>query len=60
MDWIESAFGLGIVLYLLFGAIYACFQVTVQWTLAALANDPAPCARYAGAPKGTVSLGMYV
>ncbi|OJI99848.1 hypothetical protein ASPVEDRAFT_81437 [Aspergillus versicolor CBS 583.65] len=60
VDWTESAFGPGIVLYLLFGVIYACFQIMVQWTLAALTNDPALCARYAGAFKGTVSLGMCV
>ncbi|CAG7917678.1 unnamed protein product [Penicillium olsonii] len=60
VDWKDSAFAPGVVLYLLFGVIYACFQIIVQWTLAALTNDPALCARYAGAFKGTVSLGMCV
>ncbi|KAL4882103.1 MFS general substrate transporter [Aspergillus karnatakaensis] len=60
VDWTDSAFTAGIILYLLFGIIYACFQIVVQWTLAALTNDPALCARYAGAFKGTVSLGMCV
>lgn len=60
VDWTDSAFPVGIVLYLLFGMIYACFQIAVQWTLASLTNDPSLCARYAGAFKGTVSLGMCV
>lgn len=60
VDWSEDSFAAGVILYLLFGVVYACFQIVVQWTLAALTNDPALCARYAGAFKGTVSLGMCV
>lgn len=60
VDWTDDAFAAGVVLYLLFGVIYACFQIVVQWTLAALTNDPSLCARYAGAFKGTVALGMCV
>ncbi|KAL3455403.1 hypothetical protein BJX64DRAFT_272490 [Aspergillus heterothallicus] len=32
----------------------------VQWTLGALKDDPALCARYARAFKGTVRLGMCI
>jgi len=60
VDWTDSAFAAALVLYLLFGIVYACIQITVQWTLACLSNDPRLCARYAGAFKGTVSLGMCV
>ncbi|XXH05712.1 hypothetical protein Hte_012147 [Hypoxylon texense] len=58
VDWTDAAFAAGFVLYLLFGAVFACFQVAVQWTLASLTNEPGLCARYAGAFKGTVGLGM--
>ncbi len=60
VDWTDSAFAAAFVLYLLFGVVYACFQILVQWTLASLTNEPRLCARYAGAFKGTVSLGMCV
>ncbi|KAL2211522.1 hypothetical protein CC79DRAFT_1363819 [Sarocladium strictum] len=60
VDWTDSAYAAAIILYLLFGAIFACFQICVQWTLASLTNEPTLCARYAGAFKGTVSLGMCV
>ncbi|KAK5124766.1 hypothetical protein LTR85_001479 [Meristemomyces frigidus] len=60
VDWTDSAFASGFVLYVLSGIVYACFQITVQWTLSALTNDPVLCARYAGAFKGTVSLGMCI
>ena len=60
VDWTDSAFAAGFILYLLNGIIYACYQIVVQWTLGSLSNDPALCARYAGAFKGTVSLGMCI
>ncbi|KAF4961810.1 hypothetical protein FSARC_10068 [Fusarium sarcochroum] len=60
VDWTDSAFAPGIILYLLFGVIFACFQISVQWTLSSLTNDPSLCARYAGAFKGTVALGMCI
>lgn len=59
-DWTDAAFGPACVLYLLAGIVYACYQIVVQWVLGALSNDPATCARYAGAFKGTVSLGMCI
>lgn len=58
VDWTDAAFAAGFVLYLLFGVVFACFQIAVQWTLASLTNEPALCARYAGAFKGTFGLGM--
>jgi hypothetical protein len=60
LDWTDSGFGAGVVLYILFGIVDACFQIIVQWTLGSLTNDPVLCARYAGAFKGTVSLGMCI
>lgn len=60
VDWTSDAFAAGIILYIIFGIIYACFQIATQWTLGALSNDPSTCARYAGAFKGTVSLGMCI
>ncbi|KIX09740.1 uncharacterized protein Z518_00821 [Rhinocladiella mackenziei CBS 650.93] len=60
VDWTDSKFGAGFILYLLSGVIYACYQIVVQWTLGALSNDPKLCARYAGLFKGTTSLGMCI
>ncbi|KAK8200219.1 major facilitator superfamily domain-containing protein [Phyllosticta capitalensis] len=60
IDWTDSSFTSGFILYLLFGIVYATFQICVQWTMSALTNDPVLCARYAGAFKGTVSLGMCI
>ncbi|KAK7533803.1 major facilitator superfamily domain-containing protein [Phyllosticta citribraziliensis] len=60
IDWSDPSFASGFILYLLFGIVYATFQICVQWTMSALTNDPVLCARYAGAFKGTVSLGMCV
>lgn len=60
VDWTDKAFAPAFVLYLLYGIIYACFQIVVQWTLSCLTNEPSLCARYAGAFKGTVSLGMCI
>jgi hypothetical protein len=57
-DWTDSSAHAFIFMYLCFGIIDACFQIVVQWTLGALTNDPVVCARYAGAFRGTVSLGM--
>ncbi|CAH0033149.1 unnamed protein product [Clonostachys rhizophaga] len=60
VDWTDPSFAAGFLLYILFGVIYACFQIAVQWTLGSLTNEPSLCARYAGAFKGTVSLGMCI
>ncbi|KAL3471037.1 MFS general substrate transporter [Aspergillus californicus] len=60
IDWTDPAFSSLVFIYLLNGMVYACFQIMVQWVLGALTNDPALCARYAGAFKGTVSLGMCI
>jgi hypothetical protein len=59
-DWTDSSAQGFIFLYLFFGIIDACFQIVVQWTLGSLTNDPVLCARYAGAYRGTVSLGMCI
>ncbi|OQV05328.1 hypothetical protein CLAIMM_10089 isoform 2 [Cladophialophora immunda] len=60
-DWTDGSAAVGyIFLYLFFGIVDACFQIVVQWTLSALTNDPVLCARYAGAFRGTVSLGMCI
>ncbi|KAL3440079.1 hypothetical protein BJX65DRAFT_291164 [Aspergillus insuetus] len=55
IDWTDPAFSSLVFIYLLNGMVYACFQIMVQWVLGTLTNDPALCARYAGAFKGTVS-----
>lgn len=60
VDWTDSAFGAGAILYILWGIIYATYQIVVQWVISALTNDPVRCARYAGLFKGTTSLGMCV
>ncbi|OAL38222.1 hypothetical protein AYO20_02674 [Fonsecaea nubica] len=60
IDWTDSGFGAGFVLYLLSGIIYATYQIVVQWTLGALTNDPVECSRLAGLFKGTTSLGMCI
>ncbi|RDW58192.1 hypothetical protein BP6252_13603 [Coleophoma cylindrospora] len=60
VDWRDSAFAAGFILYLIFGIVYACFQITVQWTLGSLTNDPVLCALSSGAFKGTVSFGMCI
>ena len=60
VDWSDGAFAGPFILYLLFGIVYATYQICVQWTLASLTNDPVKCARYAGMFKGTTSLGMCI
>ncbi|OQV00658.1 hypothetical protein CLAIMM_06125 isoform 2 [Cladophialophora immunda] len=60
VDWSDSGFGAGFVLYLLSGIIYATYQIVVQWTLGAMSNDPVQCSRLAGLFKGTTSLGMCI
>ncbi|KAG0649923.1 hypothetical protein D0Z07_4073 [Hyphodiscus hymeniophilus] len=60
VDWSDSGFAGGFILYVLFGIVDSCFQIIVQWVLASLSNDPVLCARYAGTFKGTVSLGMCI
>lgn len=60
VDWTDSTFAAAFILYILFGIIYAIYQIAVQWTLAALSNDPVRCARHAGFFKGSTSLGMCV
>ncbi|KAL6251790.1 hypothetical protein RBB50_002000 [Rhinocladiella similis] len=60
VDWSDSAFGAGFILYLLEGIIYATYQICVQWTLGALSNDPRICSRLSGLFKGTTALGMCI
>ena len=58
VDWTDSRYAAGLILYLLTGIIYSGYQIATQWVLGALTNDPAKCARYAGLFKGTTSLGL--
>ena len=60
VDWTDSRFAWGFILYLLSGIIHAGFQVCGQWVLGALTNEPAKCARYAGLYKGFTSLGLMI
>ena len=48
------------VVYILFGACLAGYQVALEWTLAALTNEPSVLAQFAGMVKGTQSLGMCI
>ncbi|TVY45088.1 putative membrane protein [Lachnellula subtilissima] len=59
-DWTDSAFAKCFVIYLFFGMLYSGLQIFIEWILAALTNDPAVLARYAGLFKGTGSLGICV
>ncbi|EXJ79410.1 hypothetical protein A1O3_08912 [Capronia epimyces CBS 606.96] len=60
VDWQDSHFPGIFVIYILFGAIFAGFQVVVEWILSALTNEPSTLAQFAGMVKGTSSLGMCI
>lgn len=60
VDWTDSKFPGGCVIYLLWGIVYASYVVVAQWVMAAMSNDPDKLAFYAGFSKGTASLGLCV
>ncbi|KAM5460956.1 hypothetical protein MferCBS49748_007571 [Microsporum ferrugineum] len=57
-DWTDPEFGGMFTLFLLFGAIYAAYQMTIEWVVSALTNDPSKLAQFGGIFKGTLSLGI--
>ncbi|EFQ96815.1 hypothetical protein MGYG_08738 [Nannizzia gypsea CBS 118893] len=57
-DWTDPEFGGMFALFLLFGAIYAAYQMTIEWVVSALTNDPSKLAQFGGVFKGTLSLGI--
>jgi hypothetical protein len=59
-DWTDPGFAKAFVIYLFWGMVYSGYQIVIEWVLAALTNDPATLARYAGLFKGTGSLGICV
>jgi hypothetical protein len=60
VDWSSQKYAGIFVIYILFGAVLAGYQVALEWTLAALTNDPSVLAQFAGMIKGTQSLGMCI
>lgn len=60
IDWTDSNYAGGCVIYLLWGIVYASYVVVVQWVMASMSNDPDKLAFYAGFTKGTNSLGLCI
>ncbi|KAF3484377.1 uncharacterized protein GIQ15_03701 [Arthroderma uncinatum] len=59
-DWTDPEFGGMFALFVLFGAIYSAYQMTIEWVLSALTNDPSRLAQFGGVFKGTLSLGICI
>ncbi|KIX01044.1 uncharacterized protein Z518_10110 [Rhinocladiella mackenziei CBS 650.93] len=59
-DWTDAAWPGLFVCYLLFGMIYAGYQMVVEYTLASTTNDPSTLARVAGMFKCYSSFGMMI
>jgi len=60
VDWSDEKFARLFVIYILFGWIYSGFQMTVEWVVSALSNDPSILAQYAGFERGIASFGMCI
>lgn len=59
-DWTDPEWPGLFVCYLLFGAIYAGYQMCTEYTLSATTNDPEILARVAGMFKFYSAFGMMV
>lgn len=59
-DWTDSGFGGLFAVYVLFGWVYAGFQMSVEWCSSSLSNDPTKSAQSAGYMRGMASLGMCI
>ncbi|KID83281.1 DUF895 domain membrane protein [Metarhizium guizhouense ARSEF 977] len=59
-DWSDAEWPGLFVCYVLFGAVYAGYQMCVEYTLSATTNDPAVLARVAGMFKFYSAFGMMV
>ncbi len=61
VDWTDgSKFGLPFAVYVFFGIEYACWQITCQYILATLTNDPQLLARYSGVFRAGIAAGECV
>lgn len=59
-DWTSKYYASWMVIYLLFGIIYSGYQMTTEWIIASMSNDPSVLAQYAGFFRGMASFGMCV
>lgn len=59
-DWTDPEWPGLLVCYILFGAIYAGYQMCTEYTLSATTNDPEVLARVAGMFKFYSAFGMMV
>lgn len=59
-DWSDPSWPGIFVCYILFGSIYAGYQMCTEWALSATTNDPQSLARVAGMFKFYSSLGMML
>ncbi len=57
-DWSSHNWGGLFVIYLLFGLVYSGYQMTMEWVVSCLSNDPSRLAQYSGFARGMASLGM--
>lgn len=59
-DWSDKQFASLFVIYLLFGWVYSGYQMTIEWVVSSLSNDPSVLAQYAGFERGMASFGMCI
>ncbi len=59
-DWTDPDFAGIMIMYLIFGGLYALHHMFVQWVISSWTNDPVMLARYAGLFKGVLSAGCCV
>ena len=52
-DWTDPEFAGIMIMYLIFGCLYALHHMLVQWVISSWTNDPVMLARYAGLFKHT-------
>jgi hypothetical protein len=57
-DWAESGAPAFFALFILYGWVYAGYQMAVGWCSSSLSNDPLKLAQYAGYTRACTSLGM--
>lgn len=59
-DWTDKKFASLFVIYLLFGWVYSAYQMTVEWVVSSLSNDPSVLSQFAGFERGMASFGMCI
>jgi hypothetical protein len=57
-DWTDPEFAGIMIMYLIFGCLYALHHMLVQWVISSWTNEPVVLARYAGLFKGILSAGL--